>query len=65
VALTLAIGILIGSVVSGRTFSDEEFWIRGHNGNAPGGADPIPATNSFGGDRQSRGTRGGKYCDTQ
>src|SRR5437899_2355529 len=47
VALTLGVGILIGSIVSGRTSAMKSFGFRGTTATPLAVPEPIPATNSF------------------
>src|SRR6266446_3136156 len=47
VVLTLAVGILIGSIVSGRTSAMKSFGFGGTTATPLAVPDPIPATNSF------------------
>src|SRR6267378_1244384 len=47
VVLTLGIGILIGSIVSGRTSAMKSFGFGGTTATPLAVPDPIPATNSF------------------
>ena len=47
VAFTLVVGILIGSVVSGRTSAMKSFGFAGTSATALAVPDPIPASNSF------------------
>src|SRR5713101_7964234 len=47
VALTLGVGILIGSIVSGRTSAMKSFGFGGTTATPLAVPDPIPATNSF------------------
>ncbi|PYU10468.1 MAG: hypothetical protein DMG37_20210 [Acidobacteria bacterium] len=49
VALTLLVGILIGSLVSGRVSATKGFGFAGTNATALTVPDPIPATNTFAG----------------
>jgi serine protease Do len=49
VSLTLLVGILIGSVVSGRVSATKGFGFAGTNATALTVPDPIPATNTFAG----------------
>src|SRR6266850_376299 len=47
VVLTLGVGILIGSIVSGRTSAMKSFGFGGTTATPLAVPDPIPATNSF------------------
>ncbi len=63
VALTLAVGILIGSVVSGRVSATKGLGFSGTTATALAVPDPVPSSSTFASivNRESRGTSGGEH----